>query len=271
MFALQMSKAQQHWLEFLLAMTEKEIKARYKHAVLGFLWVVLNPLLQMAVIGFVFQFFVPVNVDNYFLFLFAGLLPWNFFTLSISKATPSIIYERSLIQKAKFPREAIVLSIVLSNLFHFLISLILLILLLIGDKIFFDHYSFTQLFWYINKMLLVVPAILWLTVLTSCLSLFFSALNVRFRDVNFMVQALLPLWFYATPIIYSLNLLPSIFQFLVYLNPVTAIIELFQFAFINQTPVAVEKWGLSLIITLIISIVGVLVFKKEAPYFDDWV
>ena len=64
-----LSLQQRHWLDFLLAMTEKEIKARYKHAVLGFLWVILNPLLQMVVIGFVFQFFVPVKVDNYFLFL----------------------------------------------------------------------------------------------------------------------------------------------------------------------------------------------------------
>ena len=98
---LKLSIKQRQWLDFLLAMAEKEIKARYKHAVLGFLWIVLNPLLQMLVIGFIFQFFVPVKVENYFLFLFSGLLPWNFFSMSLSKATPSIVYERSLIQKAK--------------------------------------------------------------------------------------------------------------------------------------------------------------------------
>jgi len=94
---LNLSPKQRHWLDFLIAMTEKEIKARYKHAVLGFLWVIINPLLQMLIIGFVFQFFIPVKVDNYFLFLFAGLLPWNFFSMSLSKTTPSIVYERSLI------------------------------------------------------------------------------------------------------------------------------------------------------------------------------
>ena len=74
-----------YWLDFLWVMTQKEIKARYKHATLGFLWIVINPLSQMAVMGFVFQFFVPVHVDNYFLFLFAGLLPWNFFAQSLTK------------------------------------------------------------------------------------------------------------------------------------------------------------------------------------------
>ena len=138
-------------MDFLFAMTEKEIKARYRHAMLGFLWLIINPLFQMAVIGFIFQFFVPVHVDNYFLFLFTGLLPWNFFSASISKTTTAIINERSLIKKSNFPREVIILSIVLSNLFHFLISLGLLVIVLIGDKIFLESYSLIEIISYIFR------------------------------------------------------------------------------------------------------------------------
>lgn len=262
---------QQQWLDFLVAMTEKEIKARYKHAVLGFLWVILNPILQMAVIGFVFQFFVPVNVDNYFLFLFAGLLPWNFFSFSVTKTTPSVVYERSLIQKAKFPRESIILSIVLSNLFHFAISLGLLILLLVFDKLFIESYSLFQLLTYILRLSLVMPLMAVVLLLTSGVSLLTSAFNVKYRDVFFIIQAVMPLWFYATPIIYGLNLLPEKLRLFFYLNPMTGIIEAFQYVLLNQHLGVAGGWIISLVIGAVITLAGVLVFRHESPLFDDWV
>src|SRR3989337_4058776 len=98
-----------NYFDFLWEMTEKEIKARYKRAIFGFLWVILNPVLQMIIIGVIFSYFI--KIPNYFLFLFTGLLPWQFFSLSLTKATPSIVYERSLLQKARFPIEAIPISI----------------------------------------------------------------------------------------------------------------------------------------------------------------
>ena len=260
-----------YYLDFLMAMTEKEIKARYKFAVLGFLWVVLNPLLQMLVIGFIFQFFVPVKVDNYFLFLFAGLLPWNYFAMTVQKATPSMVFERGLIQKAKFPREAIVLSIVLSNLFHFLIALGLLILALVLDKAFFDHYSLIQLLQYCFRMLLLFPLLLWLSLLTAGLSLLTTALNVRFRDVNFIIQAIMPLWFYATPIVYTLALLPENLRFLYVLNPMSGIIELFQLVLLNLPLSSIGLSLASLGVTIALFVGGWWFFQKESKFFDDWV
>ena len=260
-----------YYFDFLMAMTEKEIKARYKFAVLGFLWVILNPLLQMLVIGFIFQFFVPVKVDNYFLFLFAGLLPWNFFAMTVQKATPSIVFERGLIQKAKFPREAIVLSIVLSNLFHLLIAMGLLIIALVADKIFFDHYSLFQLTTYVLRMLWLFPLLLWLTFLTSGLSLLTTALNVRFRDVNFIIQAVMPLWFYATPIVYTLALLPEKLRILYLLNPMAGLTELFQLVLLNLPPSSIELSLVSFLVTLLLFIGGWWFFQRESRFFDDWV
>jgi ABC-2 type transport system permease protein len=251
-------------------MTSREIKARYKHAVLGFLWVLLNPILQMLILGFVFRFFVPVEVDNYFLFLFTGLLPWMFFSLSVTKATPSIVHERGLIQKAKFPREVIVLAIVLSNLFHFLISLGLLVVLLIGDKILFEAYTASQVISYSFRMIGIFPLAIWLTMLTSGLSLLTAALNVKFRDVNFVVQAFMPLWFYATPIVYTLKLLPERLYPLFYVNPMTAIIEGFHQVLLFQKPAEPELGLISFIISLIILYSGIWVFSQEKKWFDDW-
>jgi lipopolysaccharide transport system permease protein len=260
----------QYWLEFLLALTKKEIKARYKHAVLGFLWIFLNPLLQMLVLGFVFQFFVPIQVDNYFLFLFTGLLPWTFFSVSMTKGTPALVYERALIQKAKFPREAIILSIVLSNLFHFIVALGLLVILSVGDKVLFEAYTWNQILNYSLRMFWVLPLSLCLTAFTSGLALLTGALNVKYRDVNFIVQAIIPLWFYATPIVYSLKLLPTKFFPFFYLNPLTAITEGFHWVFLKQQPAALELTSISLLISLIAIYFGVLIFNQEKKWFDDW-
>lgn len=251
-------------------MTEKEIKARYRFAILGFLWVVLNPLLQMLIMGFIFQFFVPVNVDNYFLFLFTGLLPWNFFSMTVTKCTPAIVYERSLIQKAKFPRESIVISIVLSNLFHFLIAFGLLLSALVLDKMVFESYTVTQLFIYISRMFLTIPLIIWLFFLTSGFALFTSALNVKYRDISFFIQAIMPLWFYATPIVYSLNLLPQEFHWIFFLNPLTALIEGFQVVLLGQNFTSMFAVLLNLGVGIAVAVLGWLYFQREAKFFDDW-
>jgi len=264
-----------HWLEFLLAMTEKEIKARYKHALLGFLWVFLNPLIQMMIIGFVFQFFIPVKVDNYFLFLFSGLLPWNFFAYSITKAVPSIVYERSLIQKSKFPREAIILSIVLSNAFHFLVALGLLLLTILALVFVQSVFNISLIpaiqLGNLLRWFMLIPLVFWIILLTSGISLLGAALNVRYRDVNFLVNAFVPMWFYATPVVYTLDLLPRQLQVLAYFNPMTGIIELFHWILLNIPVTSVYALLLSFCMSILFIGIGAYVFKKQSPYFDDWV
>ncbi len=252
-------KRQKRWWEFVLTMTEKEIKARYKKAIFGFLWIFLNPLLQMMVIGYIFQFFVQVKIINYFEFLFPGLLTWNFFSYTITKNTQMYINERNLIQKAKFPREAIVLSIVFSNLFHYLISMVMFLLwvALFGNSVNWWGWIFLPL------------TILWIVMLTVGFSLLFSSLNVKWRDINFGVNALIPLWFYATPVVYSLDLLPVWMERIVRLNPMSALMEVLRWNIFGS---AVD-WrfvGVSVVISLLIFLLGVMVFRKESPYFDDW-
>jgi ABC-type polysaccharide/polyol phosphate export permease len=248
------------WVDFVLAMTEKEIRARYKMAVFGFLWIFLNPLLQMLIMGFIFQFFVPIKTTNYFEFLFPGLLAWNFFSYTVTKNTPMYINERMLVQKAKFPREAIVISVILSNLFNFMIALIMFVLweaLIVGE-----------LHWW--RWWLLPLIMMWLTVLTAGLSFIFSSLNVKWRDINFGVQALMPLWFYATPVVYSLDLLPAWLSKWLYLNPMTAVIEMLRWAILGL-PINWLSVGWSLLMTIVLFLVGIYIFKRESPFFDDWV
>lgn len=248
-----------NYLDFLWAMTEKEIKVRYKRAVFGFLWVVVNPILQMLIIGFVFRFFIKEPIANYYLYLLVGLLIWNFFSLSLTKATPSIVFERTLIKKSKFPREAIPLSIILSNYFNLLIAFILLLPVVL----YFGTFSFAH----ITGLLL---ALILLPVFTTGISLLTSTLNVRYRDVNFFVQAALMVWFYATPIVYSVNIIPYSLIWLWRLNPLVVIVQFFQSAFVSAPSPGI---GMFIANTTIIGFtlwLGIKTFRSESKYFDDW-
>lgn len=248
-----------NWFDFVYVMTVKEIKARYKRVFLGFLWIFLNPLLQMAVIGFVFQFFIPIRIENYFYFLFSGLLPWNFFAYTITKCTTHIYNERGLVQKAKFPVEALLLSIVFSNLFHFLVSILL-----------FGLISIYVGFLNIVGILTILFAIFWIVVFVVGLSLLLATLFVKFRDVKFIVNAVVPLWFYATPIIYTREILPEEISNIILLNPMTGIIELFQSAFSTAITVDLNTILYSAAFSILVFISGVVIFKQQSAYFDDW-
>jgi lipopolysaccharide transport system permease protein len=249
-----------HYFELLLEMTRKELIARYKYTILGFFWLIANPLLQMLVIGTIFTFFLKEPIENYFFYLFIGLLVWNFFSLSLTKATSSIVNERSLIKKAKFPRSVIPLSIIVSNAVYFLISLTFLIFPLL-----FLHTLTFLSFPY------VLIACIQIFVFTMGLSLLTSALNVRYRDVNFVIQALLIVWFYATPIIYSFNLIPQKLIWIWRLNPLTSTIQFFQHALLNYSPPGPAMIVSNIVVILLVTILGIRTFRAESKNFDDWV
>jgi ABC-2 type transport system permease protein len=251
-----------YFIDLLLALTEKEIKSRYKNAVLGFLWIFINPLIQMLVMGFVFSLIFRFEVKNYYLFLFIGLLPWNFFSLAWQKATPRIVYDRALIQKSNFPREVIPLSMVFSHLFHFLISWALLWIFLILTR----QSQLLNLATIISQLLLISL----LVIFTAGLSLISASLNVFYRDINFIVQAIILIWFYGTPIIYSFKMIPEKYRWIFYLNPLSGIFSFLQKPLIDsQFPYMVLVGQIGFI--SLISFIGIYLFKKQGKYFADWV
>ena len=249
-----------NYLDFLQAMTEKELKARYKNTLFGFLWILVNPLLQMIVIGFIFRLFIKEPIENYFLYLFAGLLVWNFFSLSLTKATPSIVNERSLIKKANFPRSVIPLSIVLSNF----VQLVLAYLLFLIPVIYLGTLSNL---WILESIF----GFIFLLSFTAGIGLLTSALNVRFRDINFFVQAILILWFYATPIVYSVFVVPRNLICLWRINPLTSVVQLFQKALSEAPGPGPAMLLTNSIIIIFVIVIGYSIFYKESKNFDDWV
>ena len=248
------------FIELLVGMTEKELRARYKNTVFGFLWMLINPVLQMLVIGFVFRFFMKEPIENYYYYLFIGLLVWHFFSLSLTKSTQSIVWERNLIKKARFPRSVIPLSIVFSNLVHMIVAMTILII----PITFLGTMSFAGLAY-------VFVAFILLLVFTVGISLLTSALNVRFRDVNFFVQAVLLVWFYVTPIIYTLTMIPYKFYWLWRFNPMTSILQLMQHGFLGKPLPGIAMFSINLVLILLIFVLGIIVFKNESKNFDDWI
>jgi ABC-2 type transport system permease protein len=250
-------QALRHYIDFLVAITKRQIIAQYKHAFFGFLWAIIGPVLHMLVIGFIFSLFI--KIPNYYLFLLSGLLPWKFFSKSLSSTVTSFIDERHLLQKSKFPLETIPLSILLSNFLQLIIALILLVVLL----------AVTGLL-VLPNIFLLIPASLLLFVFTSGGALLLSSLQVRYRDVAFVIQSSLLLWFYLTPIVYSLELIPLHLQFLYTFNPLTIILELFHIAVMGQGLLTTNIVLVNLLIITIVVVLGIMIFRKEKKYIVDW-
>lgn len=248
-----------HFLDLLLGMTQKELTARYKHTVFGFLWVFINPLIQMLIIGFIFPFFIKEPIDHYNLYLFTGLLTWNFFSLSLTKTTPSIVFERSLIKKAQFPHAVIPLSIILSNS----VNLLLAFLLVIPASLYFHIFSIASLAYFVAGLSMLLG-------FTTGISLLTAALNVRFRDVNFFVQAILIVWFYLTPVVYSIYFVPRSVIWIWRLNPMTSAVQFFQHAFVDFPAPGMAMIAINAAITTLFLILGIWIFQRESKFFDDW-
>lgn len=259
-----------YWFDFLFTMTSKEFGVRYKRSYFGLIWIAINSLAQTVVIGLVFSFFVPVETDNYFLFLLAGLLPWNFFSQSLLKTTPAFYYERNLIKKAVFPKESIVLSILLSNLAHSLVTLGFLILYLFVFTLLSTLTQPAELIFFGLRLLLLIPTLFLLFIFSTGFSLISASLNVRFRDVNFFVQLMTQLWFYVTPVIYTLDIFPKQLQPYFYLNPMTFIVEMFRYSLLGSQITSAQLAPLSIGIIVITILLGIITFKKQAKFFDDW-
>lgn len=258
--------------QLIFSLVSKQIKVKYKHPILGFLWALLVPLLLSLVFMVVFSKIIKIPIVNYpfFIFLITALFPWNFFNLSVSEATMSILEGGELIKKVYFPREIIPISIVLTNLINFIFTIIVVIFFLIVFKI------------GIGISIIYLPLVILLQIfLNTGIVLMVSGLQVRYRDVKYIIEVLLSLWFYLTPIFYPLSLVANISDkfFNIYMwNPLTVLITLYRLVFltgyIHQLPSIVSTHYLIFVgvfSCLTIFYLGLLVFKKYAPNFVDYI
>jgi lipopolysaccharide transport system permease protein len=255
--------------ELIYFMIWRDVKVRYKQTALGVLWAILQPIMTMVVFTIFFGKVgkVPTNGIPYPIFSFTGLLPWGLFTKALGDAGRSIIQNRGMITKVYFPRLVIPLASVLSGLVDFGVAF----LILIGIMLYYNFAPNSTYHIYLSWRWLTLPLFLLLAIVTSLgVGLWLSALNVIYRDVNYIIPFLTQLWLFVTPVAYSASMFSPKWQFIISLNPMTGVVEGFRWALLNAD--YTRGWlmlMLSTIISLITLVTGLYYFRRMERTFAD--
>ncbi len=220
--------------ELIHSFVSRDLKLRYRGSVLGFLWSFLDPLLNTAVLWFVFSFIFSRGRENFHIFLLIGVLPWTFFSTSVVQGMGSIVGRGGLIKKIHLPREVFPLSVVISNFIHFIFALVILAFLLFLASVPID---IGPLFFF--------PLILILSTIFNLGAAFFcSAIGVYFRDLPHVIQSFLRLLYFGTPVFYPLEMVPERFRDLYLLNPLAAVVTSYRRIFLegSMPEVGILAW-----------------------------
>lgn len=243
--------------ELIWALALKELKLRYKRSLLGFLWALLNPLLLMVVLAAVFSTVMPINIPHYAIFLLSVLLPWTFFAQCLSYAAESIVGNGELIKKVAVTKAVFPLAAVVSNMINLLLSMIPLVLIVLVMR---HPFYWTWFF-------LPVP-LLALTIFTLGATFFFATANVYYRDVAHIIQVLLNVLFYLTPIIYAIDAIPHKYQWLFKLNPLIYALNGFRLSVYYGLLPAPRSIIASFVCGFLSLIIGFAIFRR---YQDEFV
>jgi len=249
-----------YYYDLLSVLTKKQLKVRYKNSVLGYFWSVANPLLYATIFYFVFKVIMRFQIKDYTLFLISALFPWQWINNSVISSADVFLGNVSLIKKVVFPRLFLPLVQVLNDAIHFLISVpIILIFVLVYGKL-------PSPAWFIYISLMLVPTFFSI----YGIALIVSSVNVFLRDFQYIVNLLMTVLFYLTPIFYSLELVPQKYRFLIFANPFTSLIENWRTVFMENT-ILWNRYCLSLVYSVLILAVGLLVYRKLEKRFAEMV
>jgi lipopolysaccharide transport system permease protein len=246
--------------ELLLSLVERELRVRYKQTVLGAIWVILQPLLTMLIFTLFFSHLVTIPIGNvsYAVFIYTALVPWIYFSNTLTRLGSGLLEQQSIITKVYFPR----LLIPLSSLVAGLVDLGLAILVLAALLAFYRITPPTTVW--------AAPLFLAFTVLAAfSFGIWLAALNVEYRDVGQVIPFLIQIWFFATPIIYPAVLIRPSLRFLYGLNPMAVAVEGFRWSVLGVgTPPGHEAW-ISLAATLVVLGGGLVYFRQAEDSFAD--
>ena len=246
-----------------------EVKARYKNSVLGFVWSLLNPLAMMLVFTVVFGVLWPnQQIDNYPIFLLCGLLPWNFFSISVAASLNSVVANGSLVKKVYFPREVLPIAAVLAQLVNFLLALVVLFAALIVFRV-----NFSPWLWTLPLMILIQ------TCFTIGMALILSTLQVFYRDTQMVMEVVMLAWFFLTPIFYAARQLPATYtlwgidlpvQRIMYiLNPMASIINVYRDLLYNGYRTNPDFFIRTALTALVVLGVGYWFFARYSDRFGE--
>ncbi len=246
--------------ELLYFFAWRDIKVRYRQALLGTSWAVIQPLFNMLLFAGVFGKLahMPSNGIPYPVFSYCALLPWTYFSVVIGLASNSLIHNHTLITKVYFPRVLLPTGTALAGLLDFAIAALLLVAMMI--------YYHLKVSW----LLLLTPlAVLLMVMLTLGVSMFLAAISVRYRDVKYVLPFLIQLLLFATPIIYPVTMVPKRFRPILALNPCWGMVDSFRACLLPNQPVDFKLIGVSIGLTFVVFAGGLRYFRKSEKSFAD--
>jgi homopolymeric O-antigen transport system permease protein len=249
-----------HYRELLARLVWRDIAVRYKQTSIGIAWAVVQPFLTMVVFTFVFGRFAnfPSKGLPYPIFTYSALLPWTYFAAAVALSSASIVSNRGLVTKVYFPRVLLPLASVTVPIADFLPAF----LVLVG-----------MMFWYSvfpTVAILLAPFFLAMALAAALgVGLFLSALNVRYRDVPYAIPFLIQIWLYLSGVVYAISSLPEKWQWVLSLNPMTAVINGFQWGVLGTPAPELTKTLVSIAATVLFVVVGLWFFRRSEPRFAD--
>jgi lipopolysaccharide transport system permease protein len=251
-----------HYRELFQVLAWRDISVRYKQTVIGVAWALIRPLLTMIVFTIVFGRVAKLPSDGtspYALMVFAGMLPWTFFSTALAEASNSLVSNSNLISKVYFPRLIVPTATVVVAFVDFLISFSILILMM-------AYYQFMPGF-----QILMLPLFVILAFLASLgPSLWITSLNVKYRDFRYIIPFIVQFGLYISPVGFSSSVIPEKWKLLYSLNPVVGVIDGFRWCILGgQAPLDLQTLGTSIAVTIFFLWIGIRQFRKMEKSFAD--
>lgn len=249
-----------NYRDLLYLLTRKEVLVKYKQTVLGPLYAIIQPFLSMVVFTLFFGKVAKIPNDNipYPLFYYSALVPWTYFSWSFTLSANSLTNNAAIIQKVYFPRIIIPLVPCIARVVDFFIALSFI-------GVFMIYYGFVP-----SWQIVFVPILLFIMFLCATgAGLWLTSLNIKYRDIGFAVQFIAQFWMFASPIVYPYSMVPDNYKMLYALNPMTGIIEGFRSVLVGDGNLNLSLLGISVIISSILFVTGVMYFNSVERKFAD--
>lgn len=256
---MQKLKELYQYREMINSLVRRDLRGRYKASFLGFLWTFINPLCQILVYTFVFSFIMRTGIEQFYVYLVSGMIPWIFFSTAVSGGTMCIKNQSEMVKKIYFPREVLPISFVTSAFINMLFCFIMIFLV-----VFVSGRGFSPVALLFLPLVMVIEYIMALG-----LTMIVSGLTIYFRDMEHITAVIMMAWIYLTPIMYSIEMVPEKLRGVYYINPMTPVIQSYQHILYYKTIPSMSTLGLAGAFAVVILIIGCIAFRKLEINFAE--
>lgn len=239
-----------NYREMIASLVRRDLKGRYKGSALGFLWTFLNPLFQLAVYTMVFSVIMKTGIEDYYLFLFVALIPWIFFSTSLTGGAGCVLAQQDMVKKVYFPREVLPVAYVTSQFINMLLSFIVIFTALLGEGYLLNL-----------KAILYLPVVMGIEyVFALGLTMIMSAVTVYLRDVEYILGIIAMAWQFLTPVMYGMEQVPKEVKWIFSMNPMSDVITAYRDILYYRKPPQMETLLSAILSGIVVCIIGWIVF-----------